>query len=91
LLIDIPLVSASLLTLILSLPTLLSQNLASTSHLGSYILHSLRILLEFILLAFWAAAFVTMLLPKGKDFKLLFEKPPYVEWDCAVALAAIEM
>jgi len=32
-----------------------------------------------------------MLLPKGKDFKLLFEKPPYVEWVCAVALAGVEM
>ena len=32
-----------------------------------------------------------MLLPKGKDFRLLFERPPYAEWDVGAALAAVEM
>lgn len=32
-----------------------------------------------------------MLLKKGKDFRLLFETPPYAEWIVAVVIAAVEM
>lgn len=32
-----------------------------------------------------------MLLPKGKDFKLLFERPPYGEWISAAVVAALEL
>ena len=51
----------------------------------------MRVIFEFIMMALWTASFITMLLPKGKDFRLLFNKPPYVEWDVAVALAALEV
>lgn len=36
----------------------------------------------------WIAVFVTMWLPKGKDFKALFVKPPYGVWITANILAA---
>lgn len=84
-------VSASLLTVILTIPDILKQNFILSSTLSTHLIHFLRVLSEFFLIALWCAAFVTMLLPKGKDFRLLFHRPPYVQWDCAVALAAIEL
>lgn len=51
----------------------------------------MRVVFEFVMMALWVAAFVTMLLPKEKDSRLLFNKPPYVEWDVAVVLAAFQV
>lgn len=84
-------VSASLLTIFLAIPDILKRDFRLLTKLTAYLIHFLRVLSEFILIALWCAAFVTMLLPKGKDFRLLFHRPPYVQWDCAVALAAIEL
>jgi len=89
-----PPVSAALLTIPASLPTFLNHN-SPQSHTRTRaqraILHFSRTILEWVLIGFWSAAFITMLLNKGKDFKLLFDKPPYTEWIVAAVLAAIEM
>ena len=84
-------VSASLLTILLTIPDILKQDFVLSNTLYTYLIHFLRVLFEFFLIALWCAAFVTMLLPKGKDFRLLFHRPPYVQWDCAAVLAAIEL
>ena len=31
-----------------------------------------------------------MLLPKGKDFRELFDKPPHIVWGVAIAIAILE-
>lgn len=31
-----------------------------------------------------------MLLPKGKDFRVLFDKPPHIVWGVAIAVAILE-
>ncbi|KAM0795875.1 hypothetical protein BDR22DRAFT_869327 [Usnea florida] len=50
----------------------------------------LRVSFELFVLIFWCATFITMLLPKGKDFRHLFTKPPYTEWYVAVVMAGFE-
>lgn len=84
-------VSASLLTILIAVPDILNRDFTLSNTLSTYLFHFLRLLFELLLIALWCAAFVTMLLPKGKDFRLLFHRPPYVEWICAVVLAAIEL
>lgn len=84
-------ISASLLTILIAIPDILKQDFTLKDKLSTYLFHFLRVLFEFVLIALWCAAFVTMLLPKGKDFRLLFHRPPYVQWDCAIVLAAIEV
>ena len=85
------LVTTSLLTLIFAAYHLLpwSYNIRASSN--SMVRHSVFAIVELILAIFWAVAFVTMLFPKGKDFRLLFHKPPYIEWVCAIVLAGVEM
>ncbi|KAF6225077.1 hypothetical protein HO133_010272 [Letharia lupina] len=84
-------ISASLLTILIAIPDILNRDFTLSNTLSTYLFHFLRLLFELLLIALWCAAFVTMLLPKGKDFRLLFHRPPYVEWICAVVLAAIEL
>ena len=50
----------------------------------------LRVIVEALMMAMWTATFVTMLLPKGKDFRFAFKQPPYGTWDAAVGIASIE-
>ena len=80
-----------MLTILISVPSLLKRDLSNSTAVGSYVLRFVRVVFEFVMMALWAAAFVTMLLPKGKDFRLLFNKPPYAEWDVAVVLAAFQV
>lgn len=75
----------------MAIPDIFKQYYPLEKTLSTYLFHVLRVLYEFLLIALWCAAFVTMLLPKGKDFRLLFDKPPYVQWDCAAVFAAIEL
>ena len=84
-------VSASLLTLLIAVPDILKYEFTLPDTLSTYLIYFVRVLSDFILIALWCAASVTMLLPKGKDFRLLFDRPPYVQWDCAVVLAVIEL
>ena len=84
-------VSASLLTMLNAVPDMLGRDLAPSTKPSIYLFRSFRVLSELIIIALWSGAFVTMLLPKGKDFRLLFQRPPFVQWDCAAVLAAIEM
>ncbi|KAK3177000.1 hypothetical protein OEA41_008326 [Lepraria neglecta] len=84
-------ISSSMLTILISVPSLLKRDLSTSTAVGSYVLRFMRVVFEFVMMALWAAAFVTMLLPKGKDFRLLFNKPPYAEWDIAVVLAAFQV
>ena len=73
------------------MPDILKRDFTLSNTLSTYLVHFLRVLFELILIALWCAAFVTMLLPKGKDFRLLFNRPPYVQWNCAAVFAAIEL
>lgn len=84
-------VSASLLTILIAIPDILKRDFMLSTTLSTYLFHFVRVLVEFLLIALWCAAFVTMLLPKGKDFRLLFHRPPYVQWYCAAVFAAIEL
>ncbi|CAF9917215.1 hypothetical protein IMSHALPRED_003505 [Imshaugia aleurites] len=84
-------ISASLLTILIATPDILNRDFTLPNTLSTHLFHFFRLVFEFLLIALWCAAFVTMLLPKGKDFRLLFHRPPYVQWDCAVVLAAIEL
>ena len=45
---------------------------------------------ELVMMALWIASFITMLLPKGKDFRNLFDRPPHIVWDVAIAVAVVE-
>lgn len=47
--------------------------------------------LDVLLAGCWVATFAVMWVSKGKDYKQLFSRPPYVFWHTATALAAIEM
>ncbi|CAD6565683.1 MAG: hypothetical protein ASARMPREDX12_006719 [Alectoria sarmentosa] len=69
-------ISASLLTILVAMPDILKRDFTLSNTLSTYLVHFLRVLFEVILTALWSAAFVTMLLPKGKDFRLLFNRPP---------------
>lgn len=84
-------ISASLLTILIAIPDILKRDFMLSTTLSTYLFHFVRVLVEFLLIALWCAAFVTMLLPKGKDFRLLFHRPPYVQWYCAAVFAAIEL
>ena len=52
---------------------------------------ALVMLRELTLLAFWFATLVLMCLPKGKDYRNMFVRPPYLAWHFAVLCAVIEM
>jgi len=50
-----------------------------------------RMIIELIIMVLWGTTLVTMTLPKGKDFKHLFDEPPYWKWSIAVVLAILGM
>ena len=52
---------------------------------------ALAITREVLLCGFWIATFITMMLPKGKDFKHMFDQPPYTSWIFSILCAAMEM
>lgn len=78
--------------MVVIVPTCIGHRSTNATHsIRLHLLYYLRVVFEWVVMAFWAAAFVVMLLPKGKDYKNLFKRPPYGEWYAAVVLAAIEM
>ena len=83
-------VSTSLATIIVSIASILKQNITTRTALRGHLIHFLRIMSEFIMMALWIASFITMLLPKGKDFRVLFDKPPHIVWGVAIAIAILE-
>lgn len=46
---------------------------------------------EVLLCGFWIATFVTMMLPKGKDFSHMFDRPPYSAWIFSLLCAAVQV
>ena len=84
-------VSSALVTMIISIPALLQYNHKTSTPVGGFILRFWRIILEFVMIAVWSASFITMLLPKGKDYRKLFNSPPYAEWDVAAVIASFQM
>ena len=44
---------------------------------------------ESIIAIVWATAAIAMCLPKGKDYKKLFDTPPYEVWISAIVLALL--
>ena len=46
-----------------------------------------RVGFEWLILGLWTATFITMLMPKGKNYRRLFEKPPYAEFWIAAFFA----
>ena len=75
----------------MAITDIIKRDFTRSTTLSTYLFHFLRVLVEFLFIALWCATFVTMLLPKGKDFRLLFHKPPYVQWYCAVVFAVTEL
>ncbi|KAL9047078.1 MAG: hypothetical protein Q9214_000259 [Letrouitia sp. 1 TL-2023] len=45
--------------------------------------------IDHIIGTLWLAMFALSLFPKGKDFKHLFDTPPYATWSTAAALAVV--
>lgn len=87
-------IGAAFATNILGSRYLVRYRVDSSSRLGRLkvvVLKWLKILVEFVMMGLWTTTFVCMLLPKGKDFKYAFVKPPYGTWDAATALACIQM
>ena len=85
-------VTASILTVPIAAVTLAKYNDArATTSRHRFFLYYMRVITEIILIAFWTAAFISMLLPKGKDYRQLFDKPPYVWWDIAILISVFQM
>ena len=56
-----------------------------------YAHNTLMMVRELTLLAFWYGTMVLMCQPKGKDYKNMFDRPPYVPWGMGLFCAAVEM
>ena len=52
---------------------------------------ALAISREVVFCGLWLATFIAMMLPKGKDFSHMFDKPPYSTWTFSILCAAVEM
>ena len=83
-------VSTSFATILVSIPSILKQDITTRTAVRGHLIHFLRIVAELVMMALWIASFITMLLPKGKDFRNLFDTPPHIVWDIAVAIAVVE-
>ena len=83
-------VSASLATILVSILSILKQDITTRNAVRGHLIHFLRIVSELVMMALWIAVFITMLLPKGKDFRNLFDRPPHILWDVAIAIAVVE-
>ena len=83
-------VSTALATILVSIASILKQNITTRTVVRGHLIHFLRIVSEFIMMALWIASFITMLLPKGKDYRDLFDKPPHIVWDIAIAITILE-
>jgi len=81
-------VTASVTTTLLLTLHLLSSDLLATR---PSLVHATRLLSEFIVLMLWTAVAVAMWLPKGKNFRNLFTRPPYVAWGVGSGVAVGEM
>ncbi len=87
-------VSASLLTTALGVGSHLRCRIDPSSRLGrarSMVVKSLKILTEVLMVGMWIGTFLSMLLPKGKDFRFAFVKPMYGTWCAAVVFSNVEM
>jgi len=87
-------IGTSLATAALSLSHLITYSVNSSSRSGrvkATVLKGLKILVEFLILGLWTTTFVCMLLPKGRDFRHAFDKPPYGTWDAGAAVACVQM
>ena len=51
----------------------------------------LMVAVEVVVVLLWITTFITMLLRKGKNFRKLFETPPYHTWVVAAAAAVLEV
>ncbi|KAL2056127.1 hypothetical protein ABVK25_003770 [Lepraria finkii] len=54
-------ISSSLLTILISIPSLLKRDLSTSTTVGSYVLRFMRVVFEFVMLALWVAPFVTII------------------------------
>lgn len=84
-------VTAALLTMLLAISFVIKRKNAYLSGLQLDLIRYARIFFEIVLLGFWAATFITMMLSKGKDFRNLFKRPPYWEWVLAATLAFMQV
>lgn len=49
------------------------------------------LIMDGVSFAAWVATFITMCLGKGKDYKHLFDTPPYTAWVCSLVLVIFEI
>lgn len=84
-------VSAAGLTAATLVLTIIKNRLNVFQARSAFIFTYCRIAFEALVMAVWVAAFVCMILPKGKDFRLALKTPPYVPWNVAIFLAAVQM
>lgn len=83
--------SASLISMLTAIPNFLKYRPRITNATKALTVNILRVCFELFLGALWGAAFVCMLLPKGKDFRYAFVRPPYGTWDAGAAVAIAEV
>lgn len=87
-------VGSSFATTILSSRHIVRYRVDSSSRLGRVKVVAFKwfkILVEVLMIGLWTTTFVCMLLPKGKDFKYAFVRPPYTTWAAGVVIACAEM
>lgn len=87
-------IGSSIATATLSLSHFLTYSVNSSTRSGRFkatVFKALRILVELLILGLWTTTFVCMLLPKGKDFRHAFDKPPYGTWGAGAAVAFVQM
>lgn len=86
--------TASIMTIVLSFGNILRYHVNASSRANRVAVMAakwFKILLEVVMMGLWTTAFICMLLPKGKDFRFAFVKPPYGTWDGAAAVSCVQM
>jgi hypothetical protein len=78
-------------TLFLFVPNVLRWKLTVPNTRMAMVFNVFRLSFEGILCILWSLVFIQMVMPKGKDFRLAFNPPPYGQWIAAVVLAGFEM
>ncbi len=83
-------VSASILTILFAIPDFLKRK-STPSPDSITITQHIRIYIEYLMIALWMCAVVTMLLDKGEDINLPSKTRPTIAWGFVAAIAMIEL
>ncbi|MCJ1465617.1 hypothetical protein MMC07_004236 [Pseudocyphellaria aurata] len=79
-----------MITSFLTVPNFFKLRILAVNAASPFAINTVRTITDLSLLVFWGAAFICMVLPKGKDERYGSSMPPYGPWAAATTLAAIE-